>query len=1127
VNRRLGEECAEAVGSMVRLAPSAPLLQSEPPSKPAAQKQRRSDKFSGRRTYLRGRVDDALAVISAQSKSDDARRGAMKRANHAIGAVQAFNNSLRPSDGQPPLHSLHVQPNSLLMGGYRQERVNALPVDAFKNKARETLIPEPVQRERFASDTMEDPEIKSGRTWRGPHPNILSRFDLFEGLSLGLIQEFQSSLERIALRPGSVLISESHEIGSEDGLILVEHGLVEIEMGNIQVSTVSSGCAFGEAAAFGFLKRHLYSARVSEKDENICTIWLLKVEHLNAALSHYPQERAILETNAHKALLSFFRMCVLRKQLKVPCFDSSPLQVRVRLMQILRIRLVTPGQDIVRQGQPWHCGVLVLHGTVSERSADGTEINQLGPATWSGGSLLLMLEACAECPVTLRSETHAIIGALDCKELAGLMENFPEVRSELEDLALAFSDELYRLAPRSVLAGLDCFADDSTSFIQNLEETLVRRRYKTGDHILHYGSECENMRVIGFGRAELMLDPALGGEEETRRREAIVGTSFGELAAIGVGSRRRKDAAKALTVCEVFELSRKHLQNGLQLFPREGEWFREMAKLHVADQSVVRHALQDLPFFVGADAKFFDMLCERLVAKVFFLGSIIMNQGDKGDHLILLLRGTVDIIIDGEILSSGSAPNIYGEAGALQGAQRSATIKSTVTCDTHLLSREHLLEVLDFFPVEKAKFEHLASCRQSVQSEISIPLVGGKGADTDAKWEAWYRFWEGCDQELLAQLSIGLERRFFSIGQLIMKEGEFGDCAFTLQIGTARVTAKGQTVGELGPGNLFGEMAILSEKGTRSATVTATTTCVVLELSRTRLLAALDQFPEQRQRFEELARSRGEVLAFFGLGKNDEEVDSMEHAKGGRHHKENYRSDSPINLLRTPSEMQERNPFRTTIARSKTMEDAAEELMEARQKLKEYVDKRRYKTALAPVRREIAMIRAGAITQQVQPRQGYVNHFIGRVLGYEPDELYDLGAFAPPPLERPLPLYEHSPRSPRLPMLPAVATPTLATTSKGPLPNGLHRGQIVDNNAQNHAIQLEDDGFAELDCQLKSASTSDRELVLPALPATPRRLPEAPFPLQASQLSSPRWERENMTALQFRKSLHVYNQIAE
>jgi CRP/FNR family cyclic AMP-dependent transcriptional regulator len=58
-------------------------------------------------------------------------------------------------------------------------------------------------------------------------------------------------------------------------------------------------------------------------------------------------------------------------------------------------------------------------------------------------------------------------------------------------------------------------------------------------------------------------------------------------------------------------------------------------------------------------------------------------------------------------------------------------------------------------------------------------------------------------------------------GTVIAREGEAGVGFFLLLDGTAKVTIGGRTVAKLGPGDFFGEVALL-DRGPRSATVTAT-----------------------------------------------------------------------------------------------------------------------------------------------------------------------------------------------------------------------------------------------------------------------------------------------------------------
>src|SRR6476659_3575781 len=58
-------------------------------------------------------------------------------------------------------------------------------------------------------------------------------------------------------------------------------------------------------------------------------------------------------------------------------------------------------------------------------------------------------------------------------------------------------------------------------------------------------------------------------------------------------------------------------------------------------------------------------------------------------------------------------------------------------------------------------------------------------------------------------------------GALLMEEGDFGFAAFAITSGTADVVHNGTVLRNLGPGDVFGEIAVLSG-GRRTATVVAT-----------------------------------------------------------------------------------------------------------------------------------------------------------------------------------------------------------------------------------------------------------------------------------------------------------------
>jgi CRP-like cAMP-binding protein len=65
-----------------------------------------------------------------------------------------------------------------------------------------------------------------------------------------------------------------------------------------------------------------------------------------------------------------------------------------------------------------------------------------------------------------------------------------------------------------------------------------------------------------------------------------------------------------------------------------------------------------------------------------------------------------------------------------------------------------------------------------------------------------------------------MKQRTFSSGQEIAVEGEAGVGFFVIEEGEAKVTVRGDEVRRLGPGDYFGEIALISQ-GARTATVTA------------------------------------------------------------------------------------------------------------------------------------------------------------------------------------------------------------------------------------------------------------------------------------------------------------------
>ena len=74
----------------------------------------------------------------------------------------------------------------------------------------------------------------------------------------------------------------------------------------------------------------------------------------------------------------------------------------------------------------------------------------------------------------------------------------------------------------------------------------------------------------------------------------------------------------------------------------------------------------------------------------------------------------------------------------------------------------------------------------------------------------------------LERLSGEFFERTYRAGEAIAEEGESGKTFVVIESGEATVSVHGQDVGRLGPGQAFGEMALI-DKSARSATVRADT----------------------------------------------------------------------------------------------------------------------------------------------------------------------------------------------------------------------------------------------------------------------------------------------------------------
>ena len=112
--------------------------------------------------------------------------------------------------------------------------------------------------------------------------------------------------------------------------------------------------------------------------------------------------------------------------------------------------------------------------------------------------------------------------------------------------------------------------------------------------------------------------------------------------------------------------------------------------------------------------------------------------------------------------------------------------------------------------------------------EETVVVQASHGRDTVTQLASAPLF-EGIDKAEVSQILEEFDEQSFNAGHRITLEGYRGSDFYLLARGSAEVTVEGRRVADLGPGDFFGELAVLGD-GTRTATVSAETPirCLVL-----------------------------------------------------------------------------------------------------------------------------------------------------------------------------------------------------------------------------------------------------------------------------------------------------------
>jgi len=201
------------------------------------------------------------------------------------------------------------------------------------------------------------------------------------------------------------------------------------------------------------------------------------------------------------------------------------------------------------------------------------------------------------------------------------------------------------------------------------------------------------------------------------------------------------------------------------------------------------------------------------------------------DKMYLVLDGEVDLVARRKILGTVRKGQIFGEMASIAHAPRSASAVAKTACKLIAVDDKQFRGGLEKKP-------DFALMLMSIMITRLRETIASLAEQTTLRGEAVVKESVVFDPQRLAELAEGLSDDvpvYFDRGKIIVEEGQPGLRMYAVITGRVAVSIGGSVVERLGPGGVFGELALVGQ-APRMASVVAETDSQLLPINRTAFL---------------------------------------------------------------------------------------------------------------------------------------------------------------------------------------------------------------------------------------------------------------------------------------------------
>lgn len=215
-------------------------------------------------------------------------------------------------------------------------------------------------------------------------------------------------------------------------------------------------------------------------------------------------------------------------------------------------------------------------------------------------------------------------------------------------------------------------------------------------------------------------------------------------------------------------------------------------------------------------------------------GTRLFAEGDKAnpllfqrDKMYFLVEGEIELTARQAVIGTIRNGEIFGEMTLITRMPRTATAKAKTACRLYTLDKDQLQSALQTAPEFGLLLMSIMITRLR-DTITAVKAVGALADDSSAEDAGMF------DRKLLDKLVDELDdsaRVPYPAKRVIMEEGQAGVMMYVVLEGSVDIAIHNNVVATIGPGSMFGEMALIT-RGERVASAIARTDCILLAISR-------------------------------------------------------------------------------------------------------------------------------------------------------------------------------------------------------------------------------------------------------------------------------------------------------